>query len=345
MSDDNRLGGGKRIPIHRLEPVSRLHINRLHSMVEAVGLSRRQVFKEDTDDDRAFRAAVGNVPVDGNKERLAAAIATSDRMIEDAIALDPRLAKKAQWLRRDEGEHVDSGLLAEGDDQPFYKRIKAVVNEETQAGEPFHICLSTDDDTIVPGTAASIIATIRLVQQFIPVYVWWQGAWLTESKWQGFVSHVPLVQGDMDFSRLEFCIADPMRDHFSFCCMTAHCVLDLKESWTKLSCGYRADRSYLPESQQSPFKHFVTHTGISPDPKQIAGMAASWLGWDSLWDIECAQYNTDRSALQAVPEKAGTPYVDRRTAAEKRQEEADNNRRWKEDRQRKEQEAKERMTK
>ena len=39
----------------------------------------------------------------------------------------------------DEGEHCDSALLAEGDDQPFYKRFKNVVNDETRAGEPFRM--------------------------------------------------------------------------------------------------------------------------------------------------------------------------------------------------------------
>ena len=153
--------------------------------------------------------------MDGDKARLAKAVADSDRMVEDAIAYDPRLAKKAQWIRRDEGEHVDSGLLAEGDDQPFYKRIKNVVNDETKAGEPYRIVISTDDNQIVPGTTAAFIAAIRIVQQFVPVEVWWQGAWLNESRSLGFVSHVPLVKGDMDFSRLEFCIADPVRDTFS----------------------------------------------------------------------------------------------------------------------------------
>ena len=230
-------------------------------------------------------------------------------MIDDAIAHDPRLAKKAQWLRRDEGEHCDTALLAEGDDQPFYKRMRNVVNTETKAGEPVRIVVSTDDK-VPPGTAAAFaIATVQIVQQFVPVEVWWQGAWLNDTKTHGFVFHVPLVQGDMDFSRLEFCIADTRRDLFSFMVMSTHCVNDLKESWNH--CGHRAEKSYLPESPG--YKNFVAHNGILAEATSIAAHAALWLGWDALWQVESDQSDTTASALQSLPEKY--EYKDTRTGS------------------------------
>ena len=311
MSKD-RINGKARAPLTAVGEVSRLHIHRLPSMTEAVRLSRRNIWKRHDEDDDRKLAVIGNRPVDGDPSRLVAAINDAGRMVEDAIALDQRLAKKAQWLRRDEGEHCDTALLAEGSDQPFYKRMRNVINAETRAGEPVRIVVSTDDNQVPPGTAAAFIATVQIVQQFVPVEVWWQGAWLNDSKTRGFVFHVPLVQGDMDFSRLEFSIADTRRDLFSFMVMSSHCVLDLKEAWN--DCGHRAEKSYLPESPG--YKNFVAHNGIRPNAASIADHAALWLGWDALWRVEFDQSDTTASALQSLPEKY--EYKDTRTAAEKR---------------------------
>ena len=63
------------------------------------------------------------------------------------------------------------------------------------SGEPLRIVISTDDNKVPEGTAAAFIATARLVQQFIPLEIWWQGAWLNATRTKGFVFHVPLVQG------------------------------------------------------------------------------------------------------------------------------------------------------
>lgn len=323
MSTD-RLSGKARTPLNPLKTVSKLHIHRLPTMSEAVRLSRRTVWKRQNEDDQSKLVQIGNRPVDGDRLRLSEAIIAAGRMVEDALALDPRLAKKAQWLRRDEGEHCDTALLAEGDDQPFYKRMHNVVNAETRAGEPVRIVVSTDDNQVPPGTAAAFIATVQIVQQFIPVEVWWQGAWLNDTKTRGFVFHVPLVQGDMDFSRLEFSIADTWRDHFSFMVMSAHCAIDLKESWH--ACGHRAEKSYLPESPG--YKNFVAHNGIRPEASSIAAHAAQWLGWDALWQVESDQSDTMASALQSFPEKY--EYKDTRTEAEKRAAHAESERYYRE---------------
>jgi len=316
----NRLSGKARTPINGIAPVSQLHIHRLPTMTEAVRLSRRNIWKRRNEDDERQLALIGNLPVNGDQSRLSKAVMTAGRLVEDTLALDPRLAKKAQWLRRDEGEHCDTALLAEGDDQPFFKRMHSVVNAETKAGEPVRIVVSTDDNQVPPGTAAAFIATVQIVQQFVAVEVWWQGAWLNDSKTRGFVFHVPLVQGDMDFSRLEFSIADTRRDLFSFMVMSTHCVIDLKESWNH--CGHRAEKSYLPES--TGYKNFVAHNGIRPEASSIAAHAAQWLGWDALWQVESDQSDTTASALQSLPEKY--EYKDTRTEAQQRAAQAESDR-------------------
>ena len=123
--------------------------------------------------------------------------------------------------------------------------------------------------------------------------------------------HVPLVQGDMDFSRLEFCIADPRRDSFSFRVMSTHCVLELQESWNE--CGHRAEKSYLPEARG--FNNFVTHSGIQPSAANIAYHAATWLGWEPLYMEEYNQSQAASAALQRIePEHT---YKDTRTQAQR----------------------------
>ena len=323
-TDSSRLGGKARRPINSVEAISDLHIHTLPTMSAALTSSRRQFFADRTQKDRAMHSTIGTKPVDGDKARLSAAMELSESLMADAIFVDQRLAKRAQWKRRDEGEHVDSGLLAAGDDQPFYKHTRQVVSEATMAGEPLRIVISTDDNKIPEGTAAAFIATARLVQQFIPLEIWWQGSWLNQFRTKGFIFHVPLVQGDMDFSRLEFCIADTRRDLFSFMVMSTHCVNDLKESWNH--CGHRAEKSYLPEAPG--YKNFVAHNGIRPEASSIAAHAAQWLGWDALWQVESDQSDTMASALQSFPEKY--EYKDTRTEAEKRAAHAESERYYRE---------------
>jgi hypothetical protein len=310
---DSRLGGRARSPINPCGEISDLHIQTIHTMSEALQLSRRKFWAKAKDSDQEIIRRIGDRPVDGDKLRLAAAVERSEQLMADAIQVDQRLARKAQWLRRDEGEHCDSGLLASGDDQPFYKCTKRVVNDATMAGEPLRIVISTDDNKVPEGTAAAFIATARLVQQFIPLEIWWQGAWLTAARAKGFVFHVPLVQGDMDFSRLEFCIADPMRDMFSYMVMATHAVLDIKEGWNE--CGYRAEEHYLgPWSnlgsavitdnygRKRANAKFISHHGITPDSYSIAWTAARWIGWQAAYMEEYDENRRAESAAQKLPD-------------------------------------------
>jgi DNA-directed RNA polymerase subunit RPC12/RpoP len=311
--NENRISGKAREPIHNVSECSSLHVTRIESMSKAVEQSRRRCFADRKPADTRVHHLIGTRPVDGDRDRLKAAVEASHVLVDEAIALDPRLAKKAQWLRRDEGEHCDTALLAQGDDQPFYKRTRNIINDETNAGEPLHIVISTDSNHINPGTAAAFIATVRIVQQFVPVHVWWQGSWLSDpNKYPqvGFVFHVPLVQGDMDFSRLEFCIADQTRDIFSNVLSITYCVHEFRE--TNAACGFRADRSYLPEHADDPHTHFIAHSGITPDAESIAGQAARWLGLPSQWAVKYVQSASETGALQQMPEPK-IPYRETRT--------------------------------
>lgn len=288
-----RLGGTARVPVKPCGPVSGLHKQILPDMTTALRLSRRQIWSRTNERDRQIRNLVGDRPVDGDPVRLKASMNTSDRLVEDAIFHDPRLARRANWLRKDEGEHVDSALLAEGDDQPFYKHTRAAVTDASGAGEAIKIVVSTDDEDVARDTAAAFIATARIVQQFAPLEIWWQGAWLNTSRYRGFVNLVPLVRGGMDFSRLEFCIADRFRDAFSWMSMAAFAVNDIGQSWN--GCGTQADRSYLDDGK------FVHHRGITADGEHVAIAAAYWLGWETLWGTNYTLRENAGAALQFIP--------------------------------------------
>lgn len=285
-----RLGGRGRVSIEKLSPLTTLHAWQLPSMTEAIRLACRPIWKSESGKDRD-RKACARTALTGNEARLKTAMGLADSLVESAIACDPRLANKPQWLRRDEGEHVDAGLLAEGDDQPFYKRTRTIENNATRAGKPVRVVISTDLNRIVPGTAAAFIATARLAQQFVPLEIWWQGAWLTPDHMRGYVFHVPLVTGDMDFSRLEYCIADTTRDTFSFMVMATHATYTAKETWN--GCGTSANYSHHPD----PDAKFISHTGIEPTGERIARHAANWIGLDPLWSLEVG----DNSAEQRIP--------------------------------------------
>lgn len=294
MGESSRLHGQRTLVCSR-QPLSGRHVVTLPNMQAALDKSRRKVWKGVTEKDRLRTAQIGTKPVDGDPARLQAALAASEALVEEAVASDPRLARRAQWRRRDEGEECDPSLLY-FDDQPFFKHTRAVVNDATNAGEAVKVVISTDDSKVPEGTAAAFIATARLVQQFIPLEIWWQGAWLTQDKLKGYVFLVPLVQGEMDFSRLEFCIADPCRDHFSFRVMSTYALFEINQAWT--GCGFRADWSFL----EGAGVHFVSHVGIRPDAESVAEQACKWLGWEEPWELRYNEREAASSAVQRLPD-------------------------------------------
>jgi hypothetical protein len=161
MSEKSRLGGKGKQVVNEIGPLCGIKVNTLPSMSLALANSRRQFWMHPGHKDALRLAFIGNRPVDGDKARLAKAVDESEALVEEAIWADNRLATRAQWRRRDEGEHICPGLLASGDDQPFFKHTRNVVNDAITAGERIKVVISTDDRTIPPGTASAFIATSR----------------------------------------------------------------------------------------------------------------------------------------------------------------------------------------
>lgn len=223
----------------------------------------------------------------GIESRVRQRAAESDGLIEQAIQFDPRLARRSTWRRGEEGEIGCPALIAQGEDNPYFYRSRTHVTE-ANGGEPVRVVISTDSNAPSRLAAAALIATIRIVQQFRPVYVWWQGAWLSSAR-RGWVFHVPLVQGDMDFTRLDFCINSMSRDSLSWMTMFVRALEVTKcIGW---AAGH-AERSYLAEES-----YFVPHSGVSADPEYIARTAARWLGLESIYSTEIDGFG----ALQSLP--------------------------------------------
>ena len=244
--------------------------------------------------------------VSGDAEHTKRALAESDGLIDAVIACEPRLARKAQWIRSDDGIFADAGLVASGDDSPCYDMSRAKFRDVAAAGEPVVVCVSTDSSEPKESTMAAFIATVRLVQQFRPVHVWWQGAWLCDSgREAGYVFLSPLVSNDMDFSRVQYVLADNSRDHLSFGVLHQHCTV--RDHLAINGIGRHAERAYIDGAK------FVDRNGIPPNAERIAAVACQWLGWPSTWENEWDAKRDRRAALQSIP----VEYVDTRTDDEK----------------------------
>lgn len=267
-----RLGGkGRKSPEGTVQ-MNKLEVWQHTSMADAMRASDRTVRvhwpRSNRDDwhDEAVREAMHSVPA-----RLAKSLATADVLNESAITADPRLARRAVWRRGEEGDIACPALIAQGDDTPCFYRHRERMTE-ANGGEPVRVVISTDSKPADADTAAAFIATVRLVQQWRAVEVVWQGAWLAAPH-IGWVFHVPLIKGDMDFARLDFCLASRFRDHLSWDIMVNRARDVSHATWN--GCAGTGAKSYLPEAS-----HFVRHTGITPDGESIARHAAAWLGWE-----------------------------------------------------------------
>jgi hypothetical protein len=257
----------------------------------------------------------------GDERQLKQAISDSETMIADALAAEPRLAKRPQWVRSDDGIFADAGLVASGDDSPCFDMSRSKLREYEAAGEPVNVVISTDSGDPSPGALAAFIATVRLVQQFRPVNVWWQGAWLDDTgRDVGYVFFSPLVQNDMDFSRVQYALSDYTRDHLSFAVLYCHAVMGDKMRIRGM--GRHAERSFMDGAA------FVGKDGIRPTGDQIALHACKWLGWSAPWEEEYLQTKSQSSALQELPREYA-PYVDDRTPEQKAKQ-----REWRERRER-----------
>jgi hypothetical protein len=210
--------------------------------------------------------------------------------------------------------------VASGDDSPCYDMTRAKLRDYAAAGEPVTVVISTDSST--PASLAAFVATVRIVQQFRPVNVWWQGAWLADDGQRaGYIFHAPLITNDMDFSRVQYVLENATRDSLSFSVLHQKAVVGDKVRARGM--GRQADRAYMTGAE------FVDHGGIEPTPEQVAARAADWLGIESRWNIEYRTEKEAKNALQSIP-KERKPYVDTRTAEERAKDEKRMNREHKE---------------
>lgn len=332
---DKRDSGKRKAAIEIPDKIDHLERWRLNSMEEALpSLNTYLWYFRHKSGDTYHTVKAIPARAHGDKERLEKSLLRSEELINEAIIYDPRLARRNRWKRSEDGAMADPGLIAAGDDAPCFCRVRQDISQNNAIGDPIRIVISTDANEVKPDTAAAFIATARLVQQFRPIEIWWQGAWLSEDKRRGFVFHVPLIQGDMDFSRIEFCVSDQNRDTLSFAVMIGR-VVQIKQCHN--GCMYRAKSTYLENTD-----HFIDHEGIRPNGETVANYAASWLKWDSVWDVKYEYGKAEKGALQMIPEPT-KPVAWNETPQEK----ADREQRWRDyDREQKEreaQQAKERM--
>lgn len=311
---------GRRSSIPPAGPeIDRVEVWQLPNMLAALPCvdKRLEFFRDKPGSDRwKGHKGAQQRALSGDPDRLAKAMSRSDELIADAIAHDPRLGRRGTWERSEEGEFACPALIAAGDDAPCFRRVrKNFTDRPGYEDEGIRVVISTDCNEIKPDTAAAFIATARLVQQFRPLQIWWQGGWLSENQYRGFVFHVPLIQGDMDFSRLEFCIADAWRDSLSFDVMAARGI-EIGRCWN--TCGHQSQHCYL-----SGNTHFIDHDGITPDGEAVAGYAGRWLGWESVWSMRYASERDSKAALQMLPPIPTPP-------RERTKEEIENDRKWSE---------------
>jgi len=225
-------------------------------------------------------------------------------LVEEAIALDPRLAKRPSWKRAEFGEFAEPSLVACGDDEPCFVRHSKGVSQQVGGQDPLTVVISTDCNKAAnhEHLAAAFIAVCRLVQQFRPLDIWWQGSWIHESdSYKGFVFHVPLLTNDTDYGSLWFFLNSDERDSLSYAIAYAK-ALEVNQRFRGV--GDRASRSYLNDWSDK----FVPHTGIEPTANSIAAMAAQWLGIENYY---WANYKLayDRPALQELPPPPGPERV------------------------------------
>lgn len=165
-----------------------------------------------------------------------------------------------------------------GEEPAYWDRRKLKLADRATA-EPVRIVISTDSKNITPEHAAAFIAAAKLAQQFRPLEIWWQGAWLKEDtcanpqeRGFGHVFLVPLVNGDLDFSRLQFVLSDTERDKCSFMIMTAHAYPAHLGSGGKVG-----EQSYLPDTSD-----FVRESAAD----EVAQHAALWAGLEAQWEVQ-----------------------------------------------------------
>lgn len=283
-----RLGGGHCKWADTVPPIDHLEVWQ-ETLSDAQAAITYRLAKFPPSDKGAKLAAARAELRNPDKSAIATADGHAERMIAEVQALDPRLVRRPSWVRSCDGETACPALLLAGEENAFFARRRTDTSEAA-SGEPVLVTVSTDSSEVNAESLAAFIATVKLVQQFRPVHVVWQGAWMREGINAGFVFHVPLITGDMDFERLAFVINSRRRDAVSFSFMVRHAMEITKQRWRE--AGEAAERSFLPGSVD-----FVNHAGIAPDAESVAARACRWLGWDAPWLNRWNEKSAGSSAL------------------------------------------------
>lgn len=248
-------------------------------------------------------------------------LAEADALIDQAIILDPRLARKTAWRLSEEGIDGCPALIASGEERCYFDRRRVRLADDATT-EPIRVVISTDSKQVNRNNAVAFIAAAKLAQQFRPLELWWQGAWLKDNERSaeygyGHIFHVPLIQGDLDFSRLVFVLSSPYRDHVSYRIMFSYAY----------TAGYGWGGGTARYSHLEKTDDFVSETGIVADPRHIAEYAARWAGMEPLYRIRIDDYEAQQF-WRPAPGPSETPAYTptRETAAERKERE----RRWRE---------------
>lgn len=221
----------------------------------------------------------------------------AELLIRDAIAHDPRLASKAAWIRADEGEIPIPEAIMAGEDNPFLNRRKTDITGRAH-GECTRIVISTDSNAVSDKNTIAVIAAAKLAQQFRPVEFWWQGAWLLtghepefdEKHWKGgarkptayhgYAFLVPLLKGDMDWSRIQFVLSSDQRDHVSHMMRDWFIRNQPKKPVLYIGNGV-AEWSFLDDTTE-----FIRESGIQASGWYVAHHAALWAGMPDAWSVQ-----------------------------------------------------------
>jgi hypothetical protein len=289
----SRLGGGLKVN----ERVKGLFVHTHKSVEEALGLALKgtddllaskrgsKSYEPHKEIAEAIHALAPSV-LRGNA-KLALQVERADALIDDILIADPRLNRRHGWVRSEEGIELDPILLAAGEPACCIDRKRIRMADANTTTEPVRIVISTDSaEDAHEKHVVAFIAAARLAQQFRPLEIWWQGAWLSTQDYNcGTVLLAPLIQGDMDFGRVQFFLSHELRDRWSYRCMWYHSAT--VPSGGKFR-GNRVTQSF--GAKRAEYSHlentfdFVTEKGIPDDPSRLAALAAKWAGLPSIWE-------------------------------------------------------------
>lgn len=306
MSSNGRLTSKKTKVVD--EFADRLWVLKLDGMHEAVTrfLRATAVSKKWVASGR--RQSIADEMVKGNCDLISITEA-ADLLVEEAIALDPRLARKSSWRLSEPDNAIegDAALIAQGEERCCLQRFKTRLSDCASV-EPVRIVISTDTKHVTDDHAKAFIAAAKIAQQFRPLEIWWQGAWLIEEttehgyKGHGFIFHVPLLNGDLDFARIQFVLSNQLRDNVSYQNKSSFAYNGVKPGRRIGTGAGVGEYSYLENTH-----HFVKESGISSDPGSIASVAAQWAGFEPLWNAAVNENEAVQYWYPAQPATAYTP--------------------------------------